>query len=107
VTQRICFRLQVRPDQVDAYTARHAEVWPEMRAALTQTGWRNYSIFLSSDGALTGYFECDDLVAAQAGMAVTDVNRRWQAEMADFFVGLGDDRPDEGIVAIPEIFHLD
>jgi L-rhamnose mutarotase len=107
VTQRICFRLQVRPDRVDAYTARHAQVWPEMRAALTLTGWRNYSLFLSSDGALTGYFECEDLVAAQAAMAATDVNRRWQAEMADFFVGLGDDRPDEGIVAIPEIFHLD
>ncbi len=32
-------------------------------------------------------------------MAATDVNARWQAEMADFFVDLGDDRPDEGIRA--------
>jgi L-rhamnose mutarotase len=107
MSQRVCFRLQVRPDRVEDYTRRHAEVWPEMRAELSRTGWRNYTLFLSPDGALTGYFECDDLATAQADMAATDVNRRWQAEMAGFFVGLGDDRPDEGIAAVPEIFHLD
>jgi L-rhamnose mutarotase len=107
MSQRICFRLQVRPELVEEYTRRHAEVWPEMRAALSETGWRNYSIFITPDGSLTGYFECDDLAAAQAGMAATEVNARWQAEMSEFFVGLGDDRPDEGIQPIPEIFHLD
>ncbi len=107
MSQRICFRLQVRPEMVDEYTRRHAAVWPDMREALRRTGWRNYSIFLSPDGRLTGYFECDDLAAAQAAMAATEVNAAWQAEMAAFFVGLGDDRPDEGIVPVPEIFHLD
>ncbi|HWG74036.1 MAG TPA: L-rhamnose mutarotase [Acidimicrobiales bacterium] len=107
MAQRICFRLQIRPDKTQAYTARHAEVWPEMGDALRAAGWRNYSLFLGSDGALTGYLECDDFVNAQAAMAATEVNSRWQEEMAEFFVGLGDAGPDEGIVAIPEIFHLD
>ena len=40
-------------------------------------------------------------------MAATDVNARWQAEMAGFFVDLGDQRPDEGIRPLPEVFHLD
>ncbi len=40
-------------------------------------------------------------------MAATDVNARWQAEMGGFFVDLGDQRPDEGIAPIAEIFHLD
>ena len=44
---------------------------------------------------------------ALAAMAATDVNTRWQTEMADFFVDLGDAQPDEGIAAIPEVFHLD
>jgi len=104
---RICFQLHVRPDMLEEYARRHGEVWPEMRAALTETGWRNYSLFLSPDGTLTGYLECDDFEAAQAGMAVRDVNARWQREMAPFFVDLGADAPDEGIVPIPEVFHLD
>ncbi len=103
---RVCFQLQVRVDHLEEYTRRHAEVWPEMRQALSDTGWHNYSLFLSSDGTLTGYFECDDLDAVQAAMAATEVNSRWQQEMQPFFADLGDRRPDEGILPIPEIFHL-
>ena len=28
--QRVCFLLNVRPDKLDEYKARHREVWPEM-----------------------------------------------------------------------------
>ena len=104
---RICFRLQVDPARMDEYRHRHAEVWPEMRAALSAAGWRDYSLFLADDGQLIGYLVCDDFDAAQAAMAATDVNARWQAEMAGFFVNLGDQLPDEGISPLPEIFHLD
>ena len=107
MSQRVCFQLNVAVDRLDEYAQRHAEVWPEMRQALTDAGWRNYSLFLSPDGVLTGYFECDDLEAAQAAMAATEVNARWQQEMQPFFAGLGGQRPDEGITPIPEIFHLE
>ena len=29
---RVCFQLQVRPDRIDEYRARHAAVWPDMLA---------------------------------------------------------------------------
>jgi len=92
---------------MDAYRRRHANVWPDMRDALAAAGWRNYSLFLADDGQLIGYLECDDFDRAQAAMAATEVNARWQAEMGDFFVDLGDQRPDEGIRPLSEIFHLD
>jgi L-rhamnose mutarotase len=103
---RVCFQLHVAVEHLEEYVRRHAEVWPEMRQALSDSGWRNYSLFLAPDGTLTGYFECDDLDAAQAAMAATEVNGRWQQEMQHFFADLGDQRPDEGIRPIPEIFHL-
>ncbi|MDX6202077.1 MAG: L-rhamnose mutarotase [Frankiales bacterium] len=103
---RVCFQLHVAVEHLEEYARRHAEVWPEMRQALSDSGWRNYSLFLAPDGTLTGYFECDDLDAAQAAMAATEVNGRWQQEMQHFFADLGDQRPDEGIRPIPEIFHL-
>jgi L-rhamnose mutarotase len=104
--RRVCFLLKVRPERLAEYTARHAEVWPDMLAALSATGWHNYSLFLREDGLLIGYFETEDLQAALDGMAATDVNARWQAEMAPFFEDLGGRRPDEGIVPLAEIFHL-
>jgi L-rhamnose mutarotase len=88
------------------YRDRHAAVWPEMRAALTEAGWRNYSLFLSGSGMLIGYLECDDFDAARAAMEATDVNARWQAEMGEFFQDLGGRRPDEGLLQLDEIFHL-
>jgi L-rhamnose mutarotase len=104
---RVCFTLQVNPDRLDEYRERHAAVWPEMLEALRDTGWRDYSLFLRDDGLLVGIVDTDDFDAARAAMEATDVNARWQAEMAPFFAGLGDRRPDEGMQPLPEIFNLD
>jgi L-rhamnose mutarotase len=103
---RYCFQLQVRPERLAEYRERHRAVWPEMLAALRDTGWRNYSLFLRPDGLLIGYVEADDLRAAQDGMAATAVNARWQAEMAPFFADL-EGRPDEGFLLLEEVFHLE
>ena len=40
-------------------------------------------------------------------MAATEVNARWQSEMAPFFTELGGLRPDEGFLQLEEVFHLD
>ena len=105
--ERVCFQLQVKPARVAEYRERHAAVWPEMRDALAATGWRNYSLFLSDSGMVIGYLECDDFEAARRGMEQTEVNARWQAEMGEFFEGLEEKRPDEGLRQLGEIFHLD
>jgi L-rhamnose mutarotase len=103
---RYCFQLQVRPDRLEEYAERHRAVWPEMLDALHRSGWRNYSLFLREDGLLIGYVEADDLGAAQAAMAATEVNARWQAGMAPFFVDL-EGAPDRGFVLLREVFNLD
>ncbi len=105
--ERVCFLLQVRPEHLDEYKARHASVRPDMLDALRETGWHNYSLFLRDDGLLIGYFETPNLEAAQAGMASREVNARWQQDMAPFFADLGERRPDEGFLRLEEIFHLD
>lgn len=103
---RVCFELKVRPDRIDEYVDRHANVWPEMRAALRDAGWTNYTLFLNSDGTLIGYLEVDDFEMALAAMSTTEINARWQREMAQFFIGI-DAAPDESIRPLAEIFHLD
>lgn len=104
---RVCFVLHVRPDRLAEYRERHAAVWPDMRAALRASGWRNYSIFTGGDGLVVGYLETDDFAAAQAAMARTEVNARWQAEIAPLLSG-SDGRPaDQAFTRLIEAFHLD
>lgn len=104
---RYCFLLRVRPELLGEYRARHQAVWPEMQRALVEAGWHNYSIFAAEDGLLVGYVEAADLARAQAAMAATEVNTRWQREMARYFTGLDGRNPDEGFQLLDEIFHLD
>lgn len=104
---RVGFLLKVRPEKLDEYKERHKTVWPEMLEALRETGWRNYSLFLRDDGLLFGYVEIEDFDAARAAMATKEVNARWQADMAPFFEQLDGLRPDEGMMRLEEVFHLD
>jgi len=99
--ERVCFQVRVRADRIDEYRERHRAVWPEMLAALSRTGWGNYSLFLAPDGLLIGYLETTDFEAAQRAMEETHVNARWQAEMAPFFEG------ELAFERLEEVFHLD
>ena len=80
---------------------------PWWRSGPGASRWTPHSLFLRPDGLLIGYLETPSIEQAQAGMAATEVNARWQAEMAEFFVDLGDARPDTGFVQLEEVFHLE
>ena len=104
--QRICFVLQVKPERIEEYKQRHGSVWPEMKQALQETGWNNYSLFLRSDGLLVGYLETEDFARACSRMAGLEVNVRWQSQMETFFVQPQGLFPDEAITPLEEVFHV-
>ena len=79
---------------------------PRCAPRCPRPGWRDYSLFISPTGLVIGVCECDDFDAARRAMEETEVNARWQREMAPFFEGLGGQRPDEGLELLEEIFHL-
>ena len=104
--KRVGFQFKVRQDRLGEYKGQHKQVWPEMLAALRETGWHNYTLFMRPDGLIFGYFETDeDLATAQAGMAAREVNTRWQEFMSSFMDASV--RPDETFVELEEYFHLD
>ena len=103
MTQRSAFVLQVRPERIDDYVEAHSNVWPEMLDALRGAGIRNYTIFRSGHDVF-GYFESDDLAAAEAFLAQQEVCTRWQDSMAEL---LEERVPDAGAPALEEVFRLD
>ena len=105
--KRVGFILKVKQDKIEEYKRHHEQVWPEMLEALRAAGWHNYSLFMAEDGLLFGYFETPvDLATANAHMAATEVNTRWQEFMAPYFESPNNARPDQMLVELQEVFHL-
>jgi L-rhamnose mutarotase len=106
--KRIGFILKVKQDKIEEYKRHHEHVWPDMLDALRAAGWHNYSLFMAEDGLLFCYFETPvDLAAANGQMAATEVNTRWQEFMAPYFESPNNARPDQMLVELQEVFHLD
>ena len=104
--KRVGFSFKVKADRLDEYKVHHQNVWPEMLAALRETGWHDYTLFVRDDGLVFGYFETPhSLEQAQSLMAAKEVNTRWQEFMAPYMEANA--RPDETFQEWEEVFHLD
>ena len=63
---------------------------------------------MRDDGLMFGYFEADDSFQASLdGMSREDANRRWQELMAPYFEVPGGALPDQSMIELEEVFHLD
>ena len=106
--KRVAFLLKVRQDKIKEYKAHHRDVWPEQLEALRRNGWHNYSLFIRADGLLFGYFETpESFEAALDGLAQEAINAKWQELMAPYFEDLDGARPDEGMIQLEEVCHVD
>ena len=100
---RVAWTARLRPDKVDAYVEAHANVWPDVLAAITRAGIRDYSIWLFGDRVFAQY-ECDDPEVAIAVENADEATQRWRALMREYF------EPElavNGVTWLPEIFRLD
>ncbi len=106
--KRVGFLLKVKKDKIEEYKKHHEAVWPEMLEALRRHGWHNYSLFMRDDGLLFGYFETpDSFQAALDGMDGEEINTKWQEFMAPYFESPEGARPDQMMLELVEVFHLD
>ena len=79
--ERVAFTMKLLPGAEAEYRQRHAAVWPEMLDALRVAGCSNYSIYVL-DQDLVGIFDVVDFDRFRAQMDASEVNSRWQADMA-------------------------
>lgn len=82
--KRVCFTLRVKKDRIEDYLRAH-QVWPEMEQSMSDAGIRNYSMFIGEDGLLVGYFEAEDPEESLRRHGDTEINRRWQEHVAEYF----------------------
>lgn len=103
--ERICFTFEIRPGTEDEYERRHDEIWPELVAAIKESGFANYTLFRRGT-EIVAYAECHpDVATALAKLGGYDVNRRWAEWFEDIIVRLVDEHGD--LFRVEEVWHLD
>jgi L-rhamnose mutarotase len=96
------FVLKIREGRIDEYRRRHAEIWPEMVAALRASGIVHYDIFLDEAGRQV--FGHQIRTRSPDPFAPEDpVILKWRAHMADVLEMDGDKALR---VPIEHVFHL-
>ena len=103
--EEIAFTMKLKPGVETEYKRRHDEVWPELSAALTEAGIRDYSIYL--DYATGTLFAVQKRLTnhTTTTLPTLPVMKRWWAYMAD----LMDTNPDNSPVVMPleRVFHME
>lgn len=114
--RRESFKMFLNPGQAEEYKRRHANLFPELRQLLHESGVRNYSIYLDETpmpadaGQFAGttplyaYQELEGEGGSQ-DLGQTDVCKKWWAYMADIMVCNPDNSPVS--IPLPEMFHMD
>ena len=80
--KRMGMLIGIRPEHVDEYKRRHAAVWPEILAKISECNIRNYTIFLRApENLLFGYWEYHgaDWAADAAKMEADPKTQEWWA----------------------------
>lgn len=98
--------MKLKPGFEQEYERRHAAIWPELKAQITASGVRNYSIFWDKEtNILFGYQEVVGDTNSQDAEAADEITHRWWDYMADIM----DVNPDNSPVTIPltEVWHMD
>ena len=98
---------RVKKEAIADYEKAHANIWPEMNAAIKKAGFRNYSIFTMDDGTMFAYLEHDALEEGLKQLYKTDVSKRWQKYMDNFFDKSKKDQEGPEYIYLNEVYHLD
>ena len=105
--ERVCFLLRVKKELIDDYRCTHQSVNPDMLKALSDSGIRNYSLFLHPDGLLVGYFEAENPKESLRKLGETEANRRWQELMSPYFESGSGDMEKGELEWLEQIFYLE
>jgi L-rhamnose mutarotase len=103
--EQVAFLMHLKPGMEAEYRRRHDAIWPELKAALSDAGIRDYSIFL--DQATGNLFAVLRLTPGNTREKLPKlaVMRRWWDAMADLMDVDATNKPVERTL-VP-MFHMD
>ena len=103
--EQIAFLMRLKPGQEEEYRKRHDEIWPELKAALTAAGIRDYSIFHDPETDILFAFHRVTKPDRMEDLFAQPVMQKWFVHMSDIMETNPDRTPAQ--VALNEVFHID
>ncbi|MCL4131186.1 UNVERIFIED_CONTAM: hypothetical protein GTU68_043433 [Idotea baltica] len=103
--KRAAFKMKLKPGFEAEYKKRHDEIWPELKALLSESGVHDYSIFLDEENLTLFAFQRQGNGFDENFLPNHPTVKKWWKFMADIM----DTNPDNSPVAVPlkEVFHMD
>ncbi|HTF19724.1 MAG TPA: L-rhamnose mutarotase [Chryseolinea sp.] len=103
-SQRLAFRMKLKPGKKEEYRKRHAEIWPELQQLLSDAGVHEYSIFLDENSNSLFAFQKLRSGGGSQALGENPIVQRWWKHMADIM----DTNPDFSpiSVALEEVFYM-
>ncbi|OHD75131.1 MAG: hypothetical protein A2V99_07090 [Spirochaetes bacterium RBG_16_67_19] len=102
----ICELMRLRPDRVQSYRDLHERTWPELIAAIRESGFVEEYIYLLGNLVIV-IMKCQDFREAVRRLAGTEVYRQWTTEVRSMLV---EDKElfgtDEKIVDLSPVWDL-
>ena len=99
------FSLVIDIERADDYERIHANAWPDMLQALSDTGFRNYSGFRRGPHVVYYGEFYPDMDTVFGKMGQTEVNGRWGKAFEGIITTITE--PDGGLIVAKEIYHND
>ncbi|MDR1813819.1 MAG: L-rhamnose mutarotase [Tannerella sp.] len=99
------FKMYLKPGFEAEYEKRHAALWPELRALLSENGVSDYSIYWDRETNILFASQKVSGEESSQDMGANPIVQKWWAYMADIMVV----NPDNSPVTIPlqELFYME
>lgn len=103
--ERMAFKMHLNEGQKEEYKKRHAEIWPELKLLLKESGISEYSIFLDEETNTLFAFQKVSGEGGSQNLGKTEIVQKWWKYMADIMKTNPDNSPVS--VELEEVFYME
>ena len=103
--QRVAFKMYLKPGFEKEYEKRHAEIWPELKKLLKESGVNDYSIYWDKETNILFATQKIEGEKSSQDMGINPIVQQWWDYMADIMEVNEDNSP----ISIPlkELFYME
>jgi L-rhamnose mutarotase len=104
-SEKIAFRMFLKPGNVVQYKQRHDDIWPELVSLLKSSGVSDYSLYLDEENSVLFAVLKRGAKHTMDSLPDHPVMKRWWAHMGDLMRTNADGSPV--VEPLPCLFHLE
>ncbi|MCL5268477.1 MAG: L-rhamnose mutarotase [Bacteroidetes bacterium] len=103
--KRLAFKMKLKSGCRDEYIRRHNAIWPDLKALLSASGVRDYSIYLDEATNTLLAVQSQEGEQTSQDLGSNPIVQRWWKYMSDIMETNPDNSPIS--VSLEEVFHMD